>query len=186
MTTEPGKSLPATENDELLLKEKRDELREQWFKKKPPALPPVLHLLCRLTYVADKIEAERDSIRSALSASQARAEKAEATLRDALVVLAGCKVGTPAEGFIEAPIGELGWCIRKVRDERDSLRTELAPAKGRAERLIRAIDLAFFFRGCLPPLAREQAAPVTEPLVDAFQELGLVPGASLTDKGETK
>lgn len=45
---------------------------------------------------------------SALSASQARAEKAEATLRDALVVLAGCKVGTPAEGFIAAPIDELG------------------------------------------------------------------------------
>ena len=104
---------------------------------------------------------EKKELESALSASQARAEKAEATLRDALVVLAGCKVGTPAEGFIEAPIGELGWCIRKVRDERDSLRTELAPAKGRA-------------------------APVTEPLVDAFQELGLVPGASLTDKGETK
>lgn len=62
------------------------------------------------------------------------------------------------------------------------MRLELEKAVNENRRLRTAIDLAFFFRGSLPPLAREQCASVTEPLSDAYEELGIEVGSALLDE----
>lgn len=74
----------------------------------------------------------------------------------------------PPPAQLAAALSAYGQCselLGKAEEERDSL--------------IRAIDLAFFFRGGLPPLAREQCAKVVEPLIDAYESLGFKAGASL-------